>query len=214
MVRCTFGGHIQSNQSWSSSLWLNVASGSTVIGQADLNALAAVVGPILDTLAGAVATTAWATGTQYDMNHFQYYLSGQAKPSRTAVRTPSIVAGTGSVLLPSFCAIVASLRTAVPGRGGRGRSYLPLTNGTPMSGGANQISTAATTNLCTAYKTALQSLNSMTLAAPWTAHVAAVRSSSMNDGLPITSVIVNSLPDHQSRREDKLLPLYTSAQTV
>jgi hypothetical protein len=193
---------------------MNTDSGSTVPGQSDIQAVANVVGPILDTFAAAIVTTCWTSNTTYDGNHFSWYLKNTIRPGRVSVRTPTTVSGTGSVYLPAFTALVASFRTAVPGRGGRGRSYLPLTNGTPMSGGQFQISSSAATIVANAYKAMMDSINSATIPAPFTSHRVAVRSSSIGTGIPVTSVIVDSLPDAQHRREDKILPLYVIAKDL
>lgn len=214
MIRCQLSGHLMGSQTWSTSVWMNTASGSTIPGQSDIQAVANVVGPILDTFAAAIVSTVWVSNTTYDGNHFSWYPANSVKPSRVSVRTPTTVTGTGSVYLPAFTALVASFRTAVPGRGGRGRSYLPLTNGTPMSGGLFQISSAAATTVANAYKAMIDSINSATIAAPFTSHRVAVRSSSIGTGIPITSVIVDSLPDAQHRREDKLLPTYVISKDI
>jgi hypothetical protein len=213
-IRCQLTGHILGSQTWSTSLWINTASGSTVPGQADLQGVANVVGPILDTFAAAIVTTAWTSNTTYDGNHFSFYPASAVRPARVSVRTPTAVSGTGSAYLPAFTALVASFRTAVPGRGGRGRSYLPLTSGTPMSGGQFQISSSAATIVANAYKAMIDSINSATFLAPFTSHRVAVRSSSIGTGIPITSVIVDSLPDAQHRREDKILPLYVISKDI
>lgn len=114
-----------------------------------------------------------------------------------------ITGGTGNSVgssLPLQTSLVASLRSAQPGRSGRGRMYFPctaynLSNHLVVNAGA-----LALANACAAYFNAINgsatSINSL----------AAVVSDARSAYYPLTSVVVDDRPDVQRRRANKQVP--------
>jgi hypothetical protein len=97
-------------------------------------------------------------------------------------------------------AVVHSLRTATPGRRGRGRCYFPA-NGATLTG--SNLSSTVTTALSNSFRTYLDAVNATALGAGTV--VAIVATSLMNPAPAVTRVVVDSELDVQRRRANKIL---------
>jgi len=205
-VRLSVYGTIDGVQSWSTGFALAVELAPGSWGPNNLQSLVSALntGPLttwwtaLTLIPGT--TTLW-TGTR------AYYYPAGATSSAFLADVPltTAKAGTGAGSMPRLISICASLRTDVAGRSGRGRSYFPCTGvSTPTTG---QFASTTCTTVANAYAALLTSFNGFNVA-PYnltgmTSVVASLTKSQNND---ITSVIVDSIPDTQHRREDKLSP--------
>lgn len=135
-----------------------------------------------------------------------YYADGSGRVSLSAGSATGPISGSGvSNLHPSYTSLVCSLRTEVPGRAGRGRGYLPYTSGTLVSG-TLQAPLGDCNAIGNAYLALINSLNAYTSAPQLvTSQRVVVASMVRNEKNPVTSILVNSVPDTQHRREDKAI---------
>lgn len=203
-VRWVMRGRIASVQGWSTSLWLAPLPLSGTMTQADLNAVNSALATASSTHLAAVASACWSAGTQTDDAVSYYYPAGAVKAGLVSTAAAIAHNGAGVSTLPSFCSLVASTRSAVPGRSGRGRNYIPYTQG-PL--GANYQAVSGTAALLSAAWAALiTDLNSTAVAsATITGFETSVASFTTGLAPSIVSVIVDSLVDTQHRREDKFV---------
>lgn len=122
------------------------------------------------------------------------------------VRYASPKSGSGTTPHPPQTAIVASLRTSLPGRSGRGRLYLPMT-GFPLQPNLQMLEAQATA-IVTDLRTWLRDLaNTATAAypAPGPDHVLVVHSRKTNTAQDVISIQADTVLDTQRRRRDKLV---------
>lgn len=204
VIRLIPNGHINTTQTWSTGLSMALNLSSSDLTQAQLD------GVLSDCLTSFAtwwtAIKPFCSGlTQYDGLRAYYYPFGATKASLSSVTLITPVVGTGTLALPSFVSCVATLRTATPGRRGRGRNYLP-TNALQATN-AHQFTQANITTIANAHAALLTALNALNLTARGIGSHNQVVNSSSNIGtnFPITRVTVDSLPDTQHRREDKFL---------
>jgi len=205
MVRLQIKGHIQGNQTWSTSLWLRLTQTTDFISQATLDNITGNASTFAQTMCTSLSTVLWGSGTQADSLEGSWYGGHGDKPSLVSFKTWTPIAGVGSALMPAYVSAVTSFRSSSPSRSGRGRSYMPATLATACSSSANQFSSGAVTNVNAAWLGFINSLNAMTTPAEVTAHRVAIRSSSTNHALDVVRIVTDSLPDVQHRRADKLL---------
>lgn len=212
--RLVLRGKIVSVQTWSISIW---AAATPVSGtgytQGQLNTLA------LDM--DALAVAAWGTyaasinpDTNFAETGVYFYPFGSLVATQSAV-SPARAAslGTGSGNLPVQTSCVVSLRTGVSGRTGRGRNYLPF-NGTALTTG-HQFSTTPITNAAIAYQTWLQAINAYSSVPSNVSSIVPCVASHVTGNLsPITQVTVDSDPDTQRRRSDKILAASQVSRTI
>ena len=213
-IKMTVFGSIDTSQGWSTSINFiaELAGGSW--GPSDATALATA----LD--AGAVnawwltAKAAASTTTTHDGTRLLFYPAGSETATVIGEHIlPTAQVGTGTGNNPRLIAMVASLRSDVAGRSGRGRSYFPATGMAVNTNG--QWTTGNCGLVGGAYVTLLNSMNALDVSGygltKLTAAIASFTKSQMND---ITSVVCNSLPDTQHRREDKLGAAFTYTGAV
>lgn len=213
VIKLVPNGHINTTQTWSTGLNMALSLSGPDLTQSQLDAVVAAVLPSFATWWTAVKP--FCSGlTQYDGFRAYYYAVGQTKASLSALSLIAPVVGTGSVVLPSFVSCVTTLRTATPGRRGRGRNYLP-TNAMQATNG-HQFTSANCTTLANAHAALLTALNALNLTGQGIGTHQQVVCSSSNVGTnyPITRVTVDSLPDTQHRREDKFLASAVSSAAV
>lgn len=204
MIKIVLHGTMLGSQTWSTGFFLAIPAATAVPSAADCTAAAAA--------ANAAALTWWGSIKSQEAPYCSYvgarayaYAAGSSTSSATGEATSgSPVPGTnGSANVP-YVSLVASLRTATSSRSTRGRMYVPYTGG-------NVIDTngQATTFQTTAWANAIHDLLATTveqvavgLSQPSTELVVA----SFTDGkvTPVTQIRVDSLPDVQHRRTDKL----------
>ena len=201
-VRLTAGGDISTTQSWSCGMAVS-APGSAVT-QSQLQALVGAW--------RAAWESAWSAATvanrlsayaSVDTRLFRYrgYLypagGGPAVLQAGEDRTP--LAGTGTVPYPTQTAIVATLLSGLPGRSYRGRIYLPLTGIVLQSN--HQLTAAQATGIATSVAGIASAVNSFASGGPF--GVASI--AGLQGRIPISSVRVDTEPDVQRRRADKIV---------
>lgn len=125
----------------------------------------------------------------------------QAQTLRTA-NAGSLVANSS----PIDTALVASLRTAVPGRSGRGRMYLPCHDVVGPSAGCFVGSASAD------YALAVKNLADAI--AGYSSYAVAVVSRTTSNWELVRKVICDNRPDVQRRRENKIVPTIVSSQVI
>lgn len=190
------------SQSWSTGFWIACGSG-TFATQATLDTYATAVRGKVDTWVTSIKTY-WSSTYVYNGVKCSHYDPGQLVPNFVSVPTVTAQQGTGSAILPSFTALVASLRTANPRRVGRGRMYVPINKDTEQTDG--EASAAAALNYAQQTATMLTGVN--TLVPGFGAGVSSCCVYSAVDGFTraITRVVCDSKYDVQHRRTDKLGP--------
>lgn len=122
--------------------------------------------------------------------------------------------GGGAVRLPGEVAVVASLRTALTTRSGRGRMYLPMLGADPDAGG--QLSPAYQATIAGAVGAYFNSIDGhifQTSGGIDYGVTVGVISTTHGVFTPVNRVVVDSHYDSQRRREDKL-PLTSHSVVV
>lgn len=196
-------GTLGSAQTWSTGLWLAAPLVGGSFGVADQQAVS-------DALLGQ-ANTWWGSMKAYQPADVHmtavatyFYPSGSIVSTQVAESlVTSGGAGSAGDYLPLDACLVATFRTDVSGRSGRGRSYMPLT-GVPL-GSDHQATLTQCTNVANAYQAMLSGINALNETAhniaSLTCVVASFTKHQYND---ITTVSVDSLVDVQRRRQDKV----------
>jgi hypothetical protein len=206
-------GTINDVQDWSIGCWLTTELIAGSWGIADMTAycvkLDAFAADWWSTIRNKVnPLTAWSTTSLY------FYPAGHTVASQmTEVMGGAGSNGGGAVYLPPYVSMVASLRTDVPGRSGRGRNYVPANGFTPNVDA--QMDNTSCTELATAHATMLTGWNGIVGTDEGiSAQTAVVASFTKSQTNAIKTVQVDSKPDTQHRRTDKLAAAFTAVGTV
>lgn len=207
-------GQMQQVQDWSTSITANWTGNSPLITAGDVQGL------VLDI--EAMTRTWWMTinnleggQTSYQGCRLYYYQAAgdRATFSGEALTTAGPLFGGGTDNLPMFTSLVASFRTQRVGSSFRGRSYMPLTSCALDNTG--QVSQANCGVVAGAYKALLNSIDAYTSTPNNVAALEAVVASATQSELTrITQVEVNSQPDTQHRRTDKLPAARVATQVI
>lgn len=204
VMRLTLQGHGTGADIWSNSYWWACAPGSSVPSN---NAQAATT--LAAMLSNAKATTfrTWLLGIMpavCTIDQATLYCYPTGGPSSPAIaEAPWFAVGTNGVgpMPPQTC-MVASLRTGQSGRSFRGRVYLPKQSAV-LSGG-HQFSAADTTSAANAVAAFLSGWEADAILPDGTGIFAVVVSVKRGVASAITSVVVDSKPDVQRRRINKM----------
>ncbi len=210
-IKCVIKGSMSGAQGWSTSVWVAATIDPLTL---DLAQFAGAFQDLAAAWAGSVSNY-WSTTTQYDGVECYEYPIGSTVATRQAADTPSApIVGSHSVnLLPTFCSLVQTLRTATSGRSFRGRMYLPYTSDALETNGQAPANTCTTT--ATATRDLLQALQDADYSGDGiTAQQPVVASFTKGVTTPITSVFVDSLVDVQHRREDKIGAAHSAVEFV
>jgi hypothetical protein len=193
------GGEVINTGWWA---FLNTAAPT----QTDINTLTSDAAGVWNTFSLAMEPYFY-TGVSWKQVQSYYYDGGSNNAALQGVANLTANAGTqAGTGTPIDTCVVASLRTGFPGRDKRGRMYLPyhkaVLNATgQMSSTDAGLIVAACGNM----------FNSWSSAHPgWAAVVSRTSSSSR----AITQVLVDTKPDVQRRRENKLVATATQSVTV
>lgn len=182
--------------------------GSASSAVTDSGALSAWADRIMGAFNGAAGT--WGptlranVGSTSTISRVRIYAYDAPGGSATALGQSSVasVAGSGTVLLPPQCSVVASLLTNVPGRRTRGRMYWPFLAGVISSGGTFAGPTSPA-NLAVAFASMLASIGN--LAESTINPRPVIVSVAGNVVTPVTSVSVGNVIDTQRRRRDSIV---------
>lgn len=124
-----------------------------------------------------------------------YLYGGGTSTILQSINNLTPVAGTGaSAPLPNQCALVVTLKSGIPGRSNRGRSYLPLGCAGVITGDG-QLSAANAQVVATAFASMLSAMKTGIAPIP-----PVISSSTKSASKPITSVSVDTKFDVQRRR--------------
>lgn len=120
------------------------------------------------------------------------------------------IGASSTTALPPQCSVVASWMTAVAGRHGKGRIYLPAPTTAVVAGGGGLMSSTVQTGIATSTATLVGDLNYENI-------VGAVYAKAIVAGAPwvrynlISAVRVGQVIDTQRRRRNQLVETYVSA---
>ena len=200
-------GTFNGTQDVSFGLWVNLGLG-IVPTQAQLDSYCAALGGNFDGFVDTSTVAAWYNALMVWQGLRAYYYAPNtvhaALVSEFVFATPRNGAGTANH--PPMTAIVASLRTAVPGRSGRGRFYLPA-NGIGLQPGGT-ANGSDVDSLGSAIAGLIGEINAQDIpggSAPGTVSVMIFTKGDFNF---VTRVIIDNKPDSQRRRDDKLAPTH------
>lgn len=202
--RVIWRGTLPGGEVWSSGCSFMMNFGDLVQDAADLNAWALAIrqiggtsvfpAAIRDLLSAAGACTSVRTE----------YLADDGSLLQAGEYTFAGAAGLGSATKAFQTSVVASLRTATPGRRTRGRMYWPAL-GAAIDTSTGRLSDPTTSEVAAAVVELLQDVaDEATNVNPSAAVVPAVWSRENESGSVITSVEVGDVLDTQRRRRDKL----------
>nr|CRY97379.1 hypothetical protein [uncultured prokaryote] len=130
-----------------------------------------------------------------------YSYADASSPAVLASSTVVNLAGSGTGKLPYQCALVATLRTAVPSRRTRGRMYLPATG---VTMGAGNVMTSPTVD---SVATAVRDL----ISAPGEGVIPNVVSKAGSIMTPVTTITVDNKVDTQRRRAQSVAATVTGS---
>lgn len=209
-VRLVMSGVNAGGNGWSTGLWTLTNNG---IDATQLGAWVATLQPQIWPTFNGGGTGAWgylaSSGTRLTDLKAYYHPTFQAKATAVGETTASGITGAGADAVPYTCAVVASLRTALSGRSYRGRMYCPA-DGAGLTG--HQFADADCAHIANGIHALFGVVNSSSLGG--SNPLVCVGSRKMNFGTIVTSVEVDSLPDVQRRREDKVAARYREFVSV
>lgn len=203
-TRITHRGKIYGSQSWSFSFYIADTSGTPpVVGAlAVLGAPAGAFGTLVPAFYTGIKALASPQCT-YDTQLYEAFNVAGTKVDEFVGSQSAI--GSGGALGPAQIALVVSLRTGGFGRSARGRVYLPA-NALACTANGNATAAAClnTANAVSAYLGGMHS-------GPDQPSVASHKTGHLEK---ITKVIVDSVPDTQRRRRDKIVSVAGSTVAV
>lgn len=166
--------------------------------QTDCNAISAFV----TTMWNAIKASIYTSYTLTEVDAYQYVwpsTTAQFQAQTLLTANPGTLATAAS---PIDTALVVSIRSAVPGRSGRGRMYLPY-HGLCLAASGMTSGTPYTT-----YATAVKAL--FTSVAGYSSYAPIVASRTHGTWQPPSAILCDNKPDVQRRRVDRLLPTATT----
>jgi hypothetical protein len=201
MVKIVLRGHILA-QPWSIGLWADSA-GAGVATSSDCVAGATALAPAAITWANTHLSD-WSTATRAEALSVYAYASNALSSHANGTFTfASPVVGTGSGgTQPAFVSAVHTLLTPNSGASFRGRMYVPITNSAEQPS-THQWQTSQATTWATTLAALLTTWQSIT-GPVLSNYVPVVASFTKGTSTAITAVRVDTMPDTQHRRENKL----------
>lgn len=209
LIRLVHIGHLKAPQTFSWGLTLAAPAQPS---QADFDTWLAAVGANFNTWATTATTGKALLSAEDGYTQLKaYYLPTGSNKSSLESEFDVAQPGGVSRTLPYQCAVVHSFRSAVPGRSGRGRAYVPIGNSNGQLNG--QLTAPTCTALANAMATYLESFFTVDLGA--TAPIPVV-ASPLDSSTPraINKVIVDSVIDTQQRRRDKTAAVASASAVV
>lgn len=201
LIRLVASGSIGGSQTWSTTLWLATGDGVPGPTQAQLDAVVTTAEAATRTWANIVKNSNCAQWSYNKLDGYYYLPNTKVAAMQSEKVSASPIVGTGTAV-PFVTSVVASLRTGVAGRSGRGRIYIPATGIALNDHG--QLSDTLCAQLAAGTVELIHSYNSITIPFDSLSGKVVVASFTKNVGELVTRVIVNSMPDVQHRRTNKL----------
>lgn len=166
--------------------------------------LTAAAGGVITTLGSGAVALRDLLSTAGTVERLEAYAYGPSGPAVASAVAPVNVVGTGTIRCPFQTAVCFSLRTALPGQAGRGRSYWPALNAAVAATGKRNVQG----NIAEDYA---ELLNAIAIAAPDLDPILSVYSPSRNLLTTVTAIQSGDVLDTQRRRRDSLVELYQSS---
>ena len=207
--RLVVAGKIGGTQTWSTGIGLN-GTDESAPAAATLQRFVDEFAPLVSTWFGAAVGSLNNSDVSLEKLILTSYLAGETKAHAVAEHqfAPVVTGGSTVQSLPVFTALVVTLLTGIPGRSGRGRMYLPMTTAPLANHQADQ-------NMCTTVATRTATMLIAMATAETTGQPQLIPAVCGKTGnFNITSVKVDSNPDVQHRREDKIGALFSTSAAV
>lgn len=209
LIRLVHRGILAAGQTFS---WRLTTQAPNTLAQTDLDTWLGSVQTAFNTL---YTSTTGLRRIQAPTDVYQqlqaYFLTTGSDRATIASQVAVSNNGFSTRSLPFQCALVISLRTIVPGRKGRGRVYMPISNTVDMAAG--QLNLTAITALSAGFVTYLQALKGLSIGGQNTVPVIV---SPLTSAIPaaVTRIVVDSVIDTQQRRRDKIGATATLSSNV
>lgn len=176
--------------------------------QAAVNAFVSGMQSSLLTLVGYLSPQ----GSYQKVRAYSYLADNITKAAfvaEAAFTTSNVGSGTG--VNPLQTCVVASERTTLVSRSGRGRMYIPFTGAALTN---HELTAAQCTNVANAVKSMFAAAVTAYNAQGDTNAAVSIDSSVVGGSLPVNRVIVDSRTDVQRRRASRQNVLFTSSATI
>lgn len=207
-LRVQLRGTLPDGESWSVGVSVfSTALPSTPLSQLDMNTCAAAIGELVLTnaLRSLMSTACVWTGVRIEQRTDSGALQTVGEAAKT---TP--VSGSGNASKPFQTSLVISLRTAVPGRSGRGRIYWPAL-GASISSTSLRLTGPTPADILDGFNSLFNGIQSAVdvMLGSGTAQIA-VRSERLKTENRVNALEVGDILDVQRRRRDKAVETRTS----
>lgn len=201
IVKIVIGGHIV-NQPWSFGIFCD-AAGAQNASSADCVAAATLLSVPIAVWANLFKAN-WSTATKLESVAVYAYAAGSVTShSNGSFSLASSVTGTGSSNIhPAYTSLVHTLLTGQSGGSNRGRCYVPIT-AAPLQAATSQFLVTDVNTFATNFAAMLTAITAVS-APIITNFIPVVASFTRGVTTAVNSVRVDTLPDTQHRREDKL----------
>lgn len=202
-VRMTLGGSIGGSP-FQAAFWFT-SDGTGTHAPADLATDAAAAFAINSTATKSAFSLMNHSSTQWQTLRLDYYPSGSAAILVSGSKTGIAQSGTNSnASAASQCMVVTGL-SALAGRSGKSRTFLPATGSLIGGGQPFEFPSVQSTSTVTAFAGWLSQLNAAGSFVGCGKLRASVLSLTLGIMTPITSLRVDSRPDRQEHREKRLV---------
>lgn len=222
-ILATVGGSVYTGEKWRTTLMLDGSLSIAPPTPAELSSLVTLIRNTFNTnvwSAGASGLRTFNSNTTtLDYASARVWSNGVATPVGFYENTFAAVAGSGGAnLLPPSAAVVASKRSDLATRHGRGRAYLPLTS-VALEAASGQIPDATCSSIATWYAAYCSAMNAATftlggISQFYEAVVDGPYSPTNQFGNAITHIIVNSNVDRQVGRQRDAVSQFQASQPV
>lgn len=212
LVKLVHEGALAQGEQFAWGLWLKPATGALPTLDATQTWLNGVATRLIATECNSSTSGAFTSLIAEDSSYSTvrgYIYPAGADVASGVVEATVNKSGTGAAELPDQCSLVASLRSTVPSRSGRGRVYLPA-NGVGLA--VHQMFSTDLGNLATVMKNYLDFLNTSAIAGDELDVV--VRSVTQGVVRLVHQVVIDSRLDIQRRRANSQAVLFTQVKTL
>lgn len=196
-IYVSMGGNLPGSEQWQVGFWFDAQQAGTpdsaALGAWLASAQTAVQNAFVSYLRPLISS-----GSNWNRTRAYFYPSGATSAAFIADGPAVNAVGSGGQTMPNQTALVASLRSDIAGRQNRGRVYWPLLAGSTPG---PQVEQAVCTQLANGIADVLSAYQGVSIAGGTV--LAAV-----NANVPVVRVEVDSIPDTQRRRRNKLTPQF------
>lgn len=204
-TKVVIAGTLGSGEIFETGFWVTGADITTNVEAAGF--ATAVVGIMDSASTSKTAVLARISGAcSYDSVRVYHYTGG---PTAAFIGSADFSGwtGTGTVVLPDQVCMVVSLRTTQSGRRYRGRMYMPCTASVLQSN--SQFGNGDVAAVATAWKTFLDGVNGAGIVSD-----VVIVSQTGSFTTPVSEVRVDTKPDIQRRRANKIQPADTAVRAL